>query len=1179
MKKFKKLIPVALGLLTLASCSDDSFISEKAQQGDIKLEKGEMLVTMEAPQEDGTAFTRGYTSRDMQTRRWWSGVDKLMVFGSQFGAYDAYQFLQGVDETSGKFKIVSSPSYVSEAKWALFPFDQISNGKWELVGGLYNSASTVDVDLPQTIVYDAAYDAANYETDKQPYYLDNLPRWGEVTSTNEGAYLSTSLNWLTGILRLQLAGTPEYANGVRIRLLEAGDPAKTLAINGTFNVKIAQNDIMIPTACITADGYAYDEDEDGAIYVYIPEIEKLTAEDKAKSVIYLPLPIWDKQVDIEISFPDPASPTAYKGQENGGTDLTPAVAWKKYTTLKNKTILRGKVYGNKDEYNLALDGTNPEAISDALELIETDAETITLKAKNPIDVCEATNNTVIEIPNKEGVKDIILDLSAGLDGCATDQTLKIVYKNSGDKFQGNVTLITPSTAGTNPIKLDVDLDESGFAIVEGAVIQQAAYGDMDIDAKEFVVGSEDPFHTTAIAVDGLKLSSNVEALTVATQGKLNGAFVIDQTAASQDDWVYPAVKTITVNGQLNGKIDADTKVKDTFITNIKVEGDDAVVGSHIITKGTVEINSKQTFPGGAGIVADGAITITGEATITGPINSRKSTVALSGKVTANSTVDAKGDISIIEEANAIAGNITSEEGDITISNTKAFTYTGNVEAKKGNVSLTSTKAVEFSGTVHAKKDLTVSGKVSLTNTTAAQGEQDVFLSGEAKTKDITAGRDYSITEKAQTDGGVSLKRAATVNITTADGDAVAVTGTIAYADGSDYALNLLNGYVYTVDATAGEVKLTFATTGAFAAIASVTTPDNLKPQNKSIWNGKLINSTDEGIYGIDDTRIWTASQLANQMKTVSTSIELRSNIDLNNETWNGIEAAGYNITGNYLTISNVKAKGNKTDKTAGFINKATGAVTINNLTFDGVQTDIVSISGGQYDGGIGAVIGNAQAAAGFSRVIVKLAGDNFGTKTDKNVKTANVGGLIGLAQGAVELTGVQIDASATTLTAYKNIGGFIGKATKNVDIKMAEEDGSDPEIFPTVTGLKMYVTFDATEGSSEVNDPYQGTTGQFIGAINLGKNITIIDVDNVKPTLTIAGKANEAVAFKIEDTTHRYFFGRGDQTLIGQSGFELPTILGTFKINDKTYEVFKTGKPFTVGSPKLYELTNEPHVN
>ena len=218
---------------------------------------------------------------------------------------------------------------------------------------------------------------------------------------------------------------------------------------------------------------------------------------------------------------------------------------------------------------------------------------------------------------------------------------------------------------------------------------------------------------------------------------------------------------------------------------------------------------------------------------------------------------------------------------------------------------------------------------------------------------------------------------------------------------------------------------------------------------------------------------------------------LQSNIDLDNQNWAGIQSS-LTVDGNYKTISNMKLKGNKSEKTAGFINTTgTGASTIKNLTFNGVQTDITTISGGQYDGGIGAIIGNAKGNVTLQRVIVKLAGDNFGTKADKNALTANVGGLIGKVGDNIDvvLTGTSVDASATTLTAYKNIGGFIGSAGGNVTIKMAEEDGDDPEIFPTVSGLKMYVTFDATEGSSDVNDPYQGTTGQFIGSISLYKLI------------------------------------------------------------------------------------------
>jgi len=144
---------------------------------------------------------------------------------------------------------------------------------------------------------------------------------------------------------------------------------------------------------------------------------------------------------------------------------------------------------------------------------------------------------------------------------------------------------------------------------------------------------------------------------------------------------------------------------------------------------------------------------------------------------------------------------------------------------------------------------------------------------------------------------------------------------------------------------------------------------------------------------------------------------LQSNIDLDNQNWAGIQSS-LTVDGNYKTISNMKLKGNKSEKTAGFIN-TTGdcASTIKNLTFNGVQTDITTISGGQYDVGIGAIIGNAKGNVTLQRVIVKLAGDNFGTKADKNVLTANVGGLIGL----VDADKIRKKNSATMLTVLDSL--------------------------------------------------------------------------------------------------------------------------------------------------------------
>ena len=1194
MKNFKKLIPVALGLLTLASCSDDSFFSEKTQQGDIKLEKGEMLVTIDEPQEDGTAFTRGYTSRDMKQRRWWSGVDRLRVYGSQFGAFDTYEFQQGINETSGKFKIVSSPSYVGEPKWALFPYDDVSDGKWEQSGGLWNSTSSVKVALPQVITYDAALDANNPE-DTQPYYLDNLPRFGEVTSINNGEYLSTKLNWLTAILRLQLAGTPTYANGIKVQLQEAGDPAKTLAVNGKPTVVIAHNDAMIAEGAsisasdIKARGYvdAANVDKTGSLYVYIPDKSVV---DKSKSVIYLPLPVWNKQVDIVIY-----TATDYDGAKNGGT-----ATWTEYTRLKNKTIALGKVYGNKNEYNLAIDGTNPEAISDALDLIETDEETITLVATNGITVCKANNFTTIEIPNKEGVKDIIIDLTAQLDGCTADETLNIVYKNSNDKFKGNVTLIT-NTTSTEPVKLNVDLDESGFAIVGGGALQQTNPGDIDIDADEFVVGNTNSYTQTELKAIALKFSNNVKSLTIAKEGKLIGDFKIDQTTnPNPEDWKFGAVEAITVNGKVTGNINALANTKPDFATNVVVEGEEACNGSNLVvynirTRGTVTVNAGKdgNVATISDIEAEKAVCATGYVTISGDVSSEDETVNLSGHVEVTTgDVTAKKEITIVEQASVLTGDITSEEGEsITINNEfEADTeYKGAIEATNGSVYLNEagSKVSTFSGGITAKVDAKLSGNVAV-NTDEIKAGQDVELSGKATVDGVktTAGRDFKVIEEASTNNDVDLKRAATVNITTNGGDAEAVGGTMTFADGADYALNLLNGCVNKVDATAGSVALTFSESPALTAIKTVTTANNLLPQNKSIWNGVQLSSLASYAFDTTNDAIWTATQLAYLLQTPRTSIILRSDIDLNNEEWEGIKSSGsVTMTGlldntktdaywQKKTISNLNLTNPSDQKIAGFFAKVAGTLNISNIDFNSVKTTFDDVTTDAMVG-VGAVVGTANMV-NMTRINAILAGGKFGAKdADSNKKSQAIGGLIGSAIGEVKLNGVTVDATNAALSGYCEIGGFIGKASAAVTIQMAAAINKLASVKSKVTGLAMNITFVDT---NKENDLKQGMTGLYIGSAL--DNVTINNLNNVVNDAFTATGERLDLAIKIISTTKKLYFSRGDQTLIGHNGAYAENDKD-YLIDGETYQIYEEGAAAPVnyvpGNKHLYNLTLHPY--
>lgn len=1192
MKNFVKLIPVALGLLTLASCSENDLFSEDAQIQ--KPQAGDLYVVNAELEEDGSNFTRSFLALDM-VKHMWVPSDELRVYDNDLHKYDIYQFAWKGDDPgsgTGTFRRKNTVPNITTPMWALFPKEDVVSGEWvydEISG---DNKTVVTMHIPGFYEYNAAYNPATYATDKTPLYNDLIPRWGAVKLASDAERLETSLNWMTGILRLQLAGTPAYADGVRIRLVAGG--VNAYKINGDFKTTIASNGVKLEKdeaflASTKKWGPAdvTEIEDEGSIYIHIPQSTQLTDKDNRRSVIYVPLVIPEDVVDIEIALAkdlETKCGVTDKGalKLNDQADLATAT-WEVYKVLANKTVKAGKVYGNKNEYNLAVEGTTPGAIGDALELIEETGK-ITLKAKNPIGICDPDNT--IYIPNKENVTDVVIDLTEGVyKDC--NNTLFLKYKNPADKFKGTVTLLTRGVTGSK-IRLNVDLDETSFAYAGDAV--GGADGTAQINAVEFTLGDPTCTVVTDYSADPGKfpfvLSDNVTAFTLAEDAKYGKPITIDPATINKK------VAKVVIKGNLSAGIDASAATQDV---NVFVSGETATIdkAKDIITTGTVSINAGKEgarVDVAKDITAKKAISVTGFVDNYGNFNSGES-ITISGSAACcqgATTLDAKGDITISQQATVGAATVTSEEGNIVFSNeyAAATNYGCTITAKKGSITLSEAGdyATSFTAAIDAKVDVNATGNVIIGGTITAG--QDVKLSGKAdaqNTATITAGRDFEVTQEAKAEGEVNLSRTATVNITTNGGDAVAVGGWMNFRNGAAYALNLLSGYVKNVDAQYGAVALSFATSPAFAAIANVNVPDNLVPITKSIWNGKPM--TVDGAYFIDNGRIWTGSQLGMQQgATGSTSVEIRSDIDLNYEEWAGIEPTGaYTIEGKYKTISKVRLMGNSTDLTAGFINKIGNELIVRALTFDGVKTDITAVSGGVYNGGIGAVAGQTSNEVLLQRVIVKLAGANFGTNTEDNAKTAAVGGLIGYAGAKVTLEGTQVTATGSKLTGYRKMGGFIGVAADDVDIKMAQKVGNDIQVKPAVTGLEFYVTYDATEGGFEYNDPDQGTTGWFIGSIDVTDKVTIVDVapGDVYRAVVAGGKANEAKSIYIETPTDYFWFKRdpanADQTLIGLSGFVKDA--GQITINGRKYEVFKTGVPFVVGSPKLYSLIKDSYIH
>ena len=486
------------------------------------------------------------------------------------------------------------------------------------------------------------------------------------------------------------------------------------------------------------------------------------------------------------------------------------------------------------------------------------------------------------------------------------------------------------------------------------------------------------------------------------------------------------------------------------------------------------------------------------------------------------------------------------------------------------------KAVSFA--VYAAQDIDLEGE-DITVKGKMWAENDVRLAGKTSAeRRVTADRDFAI-EDESTAFNVTVGRNATVDVDEQNGNCQAITNELVFiANASEgNALNLKQGYIWkivngTADAPV-EVKLFFSESPAYAAIGAVTAPDALVSQNKSIWNGKQMPANLLATYQ-NQTDIWTATQLAAQLQSKGNRT-LRSDIDLNGEAWKGISSTGgsWKLEGNGHTISNVNLTGN------GFVNKVLD-LTVSDLTLSNVETNIPLAT----TSNVGSLAGEVTRDAKLSNVLVVLKKNaNFGPIAQK---AYNVGGVIGTAKN-VDFKGVRINAQEATLNGYYNIGGFVGYVSGTVNIENGQN--ADGSVFKTnVNKLgAINVTYLDNRSSALKNDPFQGKTGLYIGSVNLdqegvnGDPVTVIFInssDDATKKFTLKGVYDESKAMVIEDVNSIYQFQRGEQTLIGNCGYDDPN-KNEILINNKQYAVQKTDRDFKAGYSVFYKLVKDDYVD
>jgi hypothetical protein len=675
MKKFMKFIPVALGLLALASCSNDDFLADSPAQQDITADmgKGDMLVI--APElefgDANDAFTRALRDWEPNKENWkpvylFTEKDRIRVYDKTLTNYDfyAYSAEQPGNANGGNKKyafrlMYDEPNIDGNAAYALYPGEDVIRGNWEFNEALNTQEHYMDnhthgyikVDIAPEMKYWADYSRIYDPENTTSLYQDRIPTWGAVEEVTDGGYVKTKLEYLTGILVWETTGTPEYAKYMRVQLYDKKNK-KFLNIAGRFETDLVKNkivqlkykevDVTDPVTGETKKKKVVDETGTARIsYTDEVKADDFSSRDgdyAAKDAIIVDLTgnigLDPKDAKVAKVF----VPLVCTELDNTEVDIIVSTSndkknWVEDWRMENQIIKRGKAYYKDAASHMEFNGTTICALNDLLAVIagetEDDAE-VTVTAKNPIEITDECQ--FLQIPNKN-IK-LTIDLKKGVYSKSAGKTLTVEYvsKDESNPAPSGVRIIGKPYQNQYAFDLDVQLPRSLFSLVnipytkdeakansltEGAVPVKAAA----IDAKGFLLG--DGKTQVSMKGENLTLSDNVETLAIAKLATLSLTGTDYECGELKVATEAKGLKNVYVNGYLEGGINA----KDNEV-DITVSGEDqyAVMTGEIRTRGAINVLNRglilQSECGERGVAAFKKVTVTKQSFIVGPIFSK-----------------------------------------------------------------------------------------------------------------------------------------------------------------------------------------------------------------------------------------------------------------------------------------------------------------------------------------------------------------------------------------------------------------------------------------------------------------------------------------------------------------------------------------------------------------------------
>ena len=223
MKNVIKLMPVALGLMTLASCSD---YNDVQSTNNIQLKEGQYIATVEdafdAEEGAGTRVGMGEFGEAKTKQFVWQKGDKAKIYAAKNWKTDILTVVEAADNnTKGVFDPAEGERKVS--------VDDLAYGVYPAEGTEVNEdRSVLTVNLPTTISYAKLANATYGEEEGSAYKCDR-PLFGFAVDQ------AIKFRYLTSVLRIETTGAlPANAKYV---VVKSTSDADYLSGNFTADIK------------------------------------------------------------------------------------------------------------------------------------------------------------------------------------------------------------------------------------------------------------------------------------------------------------------------------------------------------------------------------------------------------------------------------------------------------------------------------------------------------------------------------------------------------------------------------------------------------------------------------------------------------------------------------------------------------------------------------------------------------------------------------------------------------------------------------------------------------------------------------------------------------------------------------------------------------------------------------